>query len=99
MREVFAYTLVAICAGVVGWVIGTLLRGTVRGVDVHDWRNLKSGTYRGYGRGVDGFVSYMTSTPYWWVTKSDRTIIEGHAKSIVAAKQEADEAAEWLLRK
>jgi hypothetical protein len=97
MTEVLGYMLVAICAGVVGSVVAALLRRALRDAHAHGWRELRSGAYRGYGRGLDGYVSNMSKPHYWWVTRRDRTIVEGYSKSIVSAKQEADEAAQWLL--
>ena len=97
MTEVLGYGLLMIFSATVGWLVATLLQRALRDAHAHGWRELRSGAYRGYGRGLDGYVSNMSKPHYWWVTRRDRTIVEGYATSIVSAKQEADEAAQWVL--
>ncbi len=61
------------------------------------WRKLRSGEWRVYGNGVEGFVAVHAKPPYWWIRRNETTVIEGYAPTIDAAKLEVDGEATWLV--
>ena len=95
--------------GWVVWVFGAVL--TVRALWMvtgrlaawreiqRGWVQLRSGEWRAYGNGVDGFVSTHTQRPYWWIRRNETTVIEGYASTLDAAKLEVDGEAQWLVER
>ena len=83
-----------------GWLAGRSRERLAR-IDQHlrrstiKWQQLPSGWSRDFGS-LTIYAMTMDQEAYWWVARNGRTIIEGPAGTLEAAKQEAEREARDL---
>ena len=90
----FAFGLVGLFFS--GWMAG---RASVKRIDLRRpspaWQQLPSGWSRNYGS-LTIYAMTMDHEAYWWVARNGKTIIEGPAGTLSAAKLEAEREARDL---